>query len=176
MASTRFLQVACDLRRWVFVLGFTLALPSAAWAWTIEGQVMAVQGGDILKVRDDRHVTHTVHVAGVDAPARGQTHYTGAEMTLREVAFQRYVIVQGNTTPGKSGVRQGTVRTTAGDVGQALLEQGAVWFNRADVADLSQELRKVYGEAEEQAHLRRVGLWRPPNPIPPWDFRAGRRK
>ena len=159
-----------------YALAAALVLPMGAQAWTIEGQVMAIQGGDTLRVRDDRHVTHTVHVAGVDAPARGQPHYGAAETTLRETAFQKYVIVQGNTTPGKSSVRQGTVRTVAGDVGQILLEQGAVWFNRADVADLSVEQRKAYGEAEEQARLRRIGLWRPPNPIPPWEYRAGRRK
>lgn len=159
-----------------FAVVIFCAVPVWAQAWTIEGQVMAIQGGDTLRVRDDRHVTHTVHVAGVDAPARGQQHYGGAESTLRETAFQKYVIVQGNTNPGKSGVRQGTVRTVAGDVGQILLEQGAVWFNRADVADLSAEQRKAYGEAEEQARLRRIGLWRPTNPIPPWEYRAGRRK
>jgi endonuclease YncB( thermonuclease family) len=35
--------------------------------------------------------------------------------------------------------------------------------------------RKLYSEAEIEARKAKRGLWRDPNPVPPWEWRRGTR-
>jgi len=38
------------------------------------------------------------------------------------------------------------------------------------------EDRERYGRAEQEASAKKAGLWRDPNPVPPWDWRHDQQK
>lgn len=156
-------------------LAFCCALGAApaAWAWTLQGQVVAIVSGDTLRIRDERQVQHTVRLAGVDAPEKFQAYGQRSLDSLRELAFQRYVTVEGS---GSGSPRVGRVRAEGRDIAMEQLQLGAVWYDKSRVQALPQADRESYAAAHEDARQRRTGLWRDKAPIPPWEYRAGRRK
>jgi endonuclease YncB( thermonuclease family) len=154
-------------------LSLLLASPMAV-AWTLQGQVVAIVNGDTIRVRDERKVQHTVRLAGIDAPEKFQKHAQRSEDTLREFVFQKYVTVE---VPRQGGSpRLGKVVVAGRDVSLELLADGAAWYAPSRAQDLAEQDRQAYAAAEADARQRRAGLWRDSKPIPPWEYRAGRRK
>ncbi len=150
-----------------------LCSATLAGAWTLQGQVMAVLSGDTLRIRDDKKVQYTVRLAGVDAPEKFQAYGQRSLDSLRELAFQKYVTVEG---VGSGSPRVGRVRVEGRDISLEQLQLGAVWYDKSRVQILSEPDRQAYADAQEDARQRRAGLWRDKQPIPPWEYRAGRRK
>ena len=149
-------------------------LASPVMAWTLQGQVVAIVNGDTIKVRDERHVQHTVRLAGVDAPEKFQKFAQRCEDALRELVFQRYVTVE---VPRKGdSPRVGKVLLQGRDISLEQLAGGFAWYDKSHAQDLSAADRKVYAETAADARTRRAGLWRDAKPIPPWEYRAGRRR
>ena len=150
-----------------------LCSATLAGAWTLQGQVMAIVSGDTLRIRDDKKVQYTVRLAGVDAPEKFQAYGQRSLDSLRELAFQKYVTVEG---VGTGSPRVGRVRVEGRDVSLEQLQLGAVWYDKSRAQILSEPDRQAYVDAQEDARQRRAGLWRDKQPIPPWEYRAGRRK
>lgn len=155
-----------------FTVLLALLLCQTASAWTLRGQVTAVTGGDTIKVRDEKNRQHTVRLAGLDAPEKFQTYGQRAEDSLRELVFQRGVSVEiaGQGGPGKVLLADGK------DMNLELLKRGFAWYDKSRAQDLSAEDRAAYAAAEAEARMQRVGLWRDKQPIPPWEYRQGRRR
>jgi len=153
---------------------FLLLSSPMAVAWTLQGQVVAIVNGDTIRVRDERKVQHTVRLAGIDAPEKFQKHAQRSEDALREFVFQKYVTVE---VPRQGGSpRAGKVLVEGRDVSLELLADGFAWYDKSRVQALAEPDRRAYAAAEADARQRRVGLWRDSKPIPPWEYRAGRRK
>lgn len=163
------------MRSLLTCLTLSLALlASPAMAWTLQGQVVAIVSGDTIKVRDEKLVQHTVRLAGLDAPEKFQTFAQRSEDSLRELVFQRYVVVD---VPRKGATPQvGKVMLGGRDINLEQLQLGMAWYDRAHAQDLSAPDRQGYAAAEADARVRRAGLWRDKKPIPPWEYRQGRRR
>lgn len=157
-----------------FLLPLVLLSSQAAMAWTLTGRVSAVVSGDTIRVVDERKVQHTVRLAGLDAPEKFQAYGQRSLDSLRELVFQRGVVVE---IPGndRSAPRRGKVLVEGRDMNLEQLKLGFAWHDRSG-AGLSAADREVYASAEAEARLQRVGLWRDAKPIPPWEYRQGRRK
>jgi hypothetical protein len=52
---------------------------------------------------------------------------------------------------------------------------GLAWHYKYYQDEQSPEDRRLYADAETEARSARRGLWADPGPIPPWDFRRGKR-
>jgi endonuclease YncB( thermonuclease family) len=57
------------------------------------------------------------------------------------------------------------------DVGLEQIRAGYAWWYRVYAKEQSAEDRDRYERAEREAKERKVGLWREPNPTPPWEWR-----
>jgi endonuclease YncB( thermonuclease family) len=57
------------------------------------------------------------------------------------------------------------------DAGQAQLAAGMAWWYRKYAKEQSPEDRGRYESEEQEAKARRIGLWKEPNPTPPWEWR-----
>lgn len=62
------------------------------------------------------------------------------------------------------------------DAGLAQLTVGMAWWYRQYAREQSAEDAGAYEFSEQEARSRSVGLWRDPNPIPPWDWRHTSRR
>ena len=60
------------------------------------------------------------------------------------------------------------------DVGLAQISVGLAWWFSRYANEQSPEDRGRYKSEEEEARLRKRGLWVDETPVPPWEWRAGR--
>lgn len=57
------------------------------------------------------------------------------------------------------------------DVNLEQVRAGMAWWYVKYAKEQSPADRRLYDQAEQQARVQRVGLWRDENPRPPWEFR-----
>jgi len=56
-------------------------------------------------------------------------------------------------------------------VGLEQIQAGLAWSYRAYATEQSPEDGDRYERAEQDAKAKKVGLWRDPDPVPPWEWR-----
>lgn len=143
-----------------------LALPAAAE--TLTGRVVGITDGDTLTLRTETE-TLKVRLSGIDTPERGQPFGTRAKQALSEMVFGKAVSVE-SSGQDRYGRTIGTIQAEGVNVNEALVRQGmAWWYERYAPNDTA--LR----DAQSDAQQARRGLWSDPNPIPPWEWRRGKR-
>lgn len=140
-------------------------------AVVLEARVIGVSDGDTLKVLDGDNVQHTIRLAEIDAPERGQPWGQRSKQTLSELVSGKPVSIRQTDTD-----RYGRTiaRVTAGgvDVNRAMIERGAAWAYRTYLTD------DALLDVEARARRARVGLWSMSDAetVAPWEWRRGQRK
>ena len=148
------------------------ALPAST---AVEGRVVRVLDGDSLLLRLDDGRVHGVRIAGIDAPEKGQPYADVSRRALLAQLDDRRIRLETIKTD-VFGRLVGRVFVDGRDAGLVQLRAGLAWhFARYD-ADLAPAQRRRYAQAERQARLRGLGLWRDPAPMPPWAHRAEARR
>ncbi len=185
-AAPRLFALARRARARAVVLVAWLALAAhggLAEAHTIEGRVVAVADGDTIVVLDIAGVQHRVRLLGIDAPELGQPGGYRSKDSLWRLVYERSVRVEWNKIDNY-GRRVGKLWVAPPDcpncgatldAGLEQLTIGRAWWFRRFAAEQSAEDRGRYEFAEQEARSRKAGLWRSGNPVPPWEWRAGRR-
>lgn len=132
------------------------------------GRVVSVIDGDTIVVLDSDDHQHKVRLAGIDAPERRQPYSKDAQQHLFGLVRFGEVRVDWRATDGYGRIL-GDVSTARDRVNERMVRDGYAWqFRKFDNTD---ELR----EAESQARDERRGLWKDDRPVPPWEWRAGKR-
>lgn len=139
---------------------FTLSLLSQT------GKVIKVKDGDTIVILDSLNVQHTIRVADIDCPERGQPFSTKARQFVSDEVFGATVEVIEKDTD-KYGRIIGYVIYDDKNLSLELLEKGLAWHY------------KYYSDDEALANLERmarngkIGLWIDDNPINPYEWRKG---
>ena len=142
---------------------------------------LPVQAATVLSVGDGDTITITngaqkirVRLACIDAPETSQTPYgmesrkalqtllpIGAEVTVRSKATDRYGRTIGEVLKGGTNINQSLVGS-----GNAF-----VYWQYISGCD-----RQTYSRLENDARLKRIGVWSVPGGIQrPWDYRRNRK-
>jgi len=132
------------------------------------GKVVKIADGDTLTLLVDNEQLK-IRLSDIDTPERKQPFGTKAKQALSEMAFGKEARVV-EVTVDRYGRIVGRVYVDGVDVNRELVVGGYAWVYRkySDDAELL--------ELEAQAREKRLGLWVDPNPIPPWEWRRGRRE
>jgi endonuclease YncB( thermonuclease family) len=69
----------------------------------------------------------------------------------------------------------GKVIVNGEDANLEQIEAGMAWHYKKYQGEQSPSDRIVYSDAEREARMRKIGLWRDTNPISPWDYRQAER-
>jgi endonuclease YncB( thermonuclease family) len=69
----------------------------------------------------------------------------------------------------------GKVIVNGEDVNLEQVAAGMAWHYKLYQSEQSASDRIKYSDAELEARRHKVGLWRDPSPIPPWDYRQAER-
>ncbi|MBA4286261.1 MAG: micrococcal nuclease [Xanthomonadaceae bacterium] len=143
-----------------------LLVAGAAFACT--GRVVGVTDGDTIKVLCDRTEVK-VRPAEIDAPERGQPFGAKAKVALSDLVFGREVRLDITDTDryGRSIARVWIGRT---DANREMIRRGYAWAYRKYLTDMT------LLDDEAAAKRARSGLWADADPMPPWEFRAQKRK
>jgi micrococcal nuclease len=153
--------------RYLPLLLLLLMFPASAET-VYHGKVIKIADGDTLTLLVDSK-QHKIRLSDIDTPERKQPFGTRAKQALSELAFGKQARVV-EVTVDRYGRIVGRVYVDGVDVNRELVAGGYAWVYRRYSNDA--ELL----ELEAQAQERRLGLWADPNPIPPWEWRRGRKK
>ncbi len=152
-------------------------------AHTINGEVVAIADGDTITIIDIAGTRHKVRLAGIDAPELGQPGGYRSKESLSRLVHERTVRVewkkkdQYGRVVGKVWVAPADCPHcgTTIDAGLAQLMLGRAWWFRRFASEQSAEDRGRYEFSEAEARGRKAGLWNYGKPVPPWEWRDGRR-
>jgi len=137
------------------------------------GRVVGVSDGDtitVLQSDSQGHQTPTkVRLAGIDCPEKAQAFGYKAKQFTSDLVFQKYVRVEV-TDQDRYGRTVGEVLIGTTSLNQSLVANGYAWWYRR-YAPKNETLKTL----ETQAKNKKLGLWIDHSPVPPWEFRRGRR-
>jgi endonuclease YncB( thermonuclease family) len=155
-------------------LTVALLLPLACAAVEFTGKVVAIADGDTLTLLVDK-TQHRIRIDGIDAPERTQPYSQKAGRALAVLAAGKQATATCSKTD-RYGRQVCRVIVEGKDVALEQLHAGLAWFFRRYADELPPVRRAQYEAAEAEAKAAVRGLWRDPNPQPPWDFRAAKRE
>ena len=136
-------------------------------AATLTGRVVKIADGDTLTiVVDDRQ--EKIRLSDIDTPERKQPYGNRAKQALADLTFGKTITVS-TTTRDRYGRVIGHITADGVDVNAELVRLGFAWVYRRYSKD--PELLHL----EEMARTEGLGLWADRDPIPPWEWRRGRR-
>ena len=141
---------------------------ASAATLTVTGRVTYVADGDSFEIRTNQGRKTDIRLFGIDAPEGGQPHGRQARNALRRLILRREVVVAVVETD-RYGRLVGNLYCDGVWINEAMVSQGWAWHYR----HYSEEA--AIAAAEREARRRKLGLWRDPNPIPPWDWRRRER-
>lgn len=138
-------------------------------SFDITGKVVRVADGDTVSVLDDQQKQHKIRLFGIDTPERDQPHGQTAKRALEKlVDGQRVGVVIIETD--NYGRTVGTLYKDSNNINAAMVGAGHAWWYRYHAPH-----ERLLESNEAQARKQELGLWSKPDPIPPWDWRRGRR-
>jgi endonuclease YncB( thermonuclease family) len=157
---------------------------STAQAEILEGRVVAVADGDTITILEASKRQHRIRINGIDAPEKRQAFGERAKQSLSNMAFQKDARLDCHKTDryGRKVCKvwvQPSDCPTCGktlDVGYAQVLAGLAWWYRAYAKEQTAEDQGRYESAEQEARLRKWGLWQEREPVPPWEWRQRKRK
>lgn len=140
----------------------------------LEGKVVGVADGDTITVLGADNRQTRIRLQGIDAPESRQAFGQASKQNLSDLIFGRQVVVEYEKTD-RYGRTLGKVLTGGHDVNLEQVKAGLAWHYKYYQDEQSPNDRRLYADAETEARSARRGLWAEPGPIPPWDFRRGKR-
>ncbi len=146
----------------------------------ITGKVVSISDGDTVTVLQERakpdtmgldRTQHRIRLYGIDCPESHQDFGRRATKFVSDMIFRENVeVVQKDVD--RYGRVVGIIYHGDVCVNEEIIRAGYAWVYRYFCkADVCQDWLRL----EEEARERRIGLWSHPDPIPPWDFRRGKR-
>lgn len=152
----------------LFMIFLFLAWSAAAFA-DFSGKVVAVKDGDTLEVMKEGAAVR-VRLYGIDCPEKGQAFGERAKQFASGLAFGKAVkVIEKNRD--RYGRTVGEVILEDGrSLNRELVRAGLAWWYR-QYAKKDAELEALEREAREA----KAGLWADADPVPPWNWRRGKR-
>lgn len=141
----------------------------SAPAWDLSGRTVRVIDGDTIEILDAAQETHRIRLHGIDTPERGQPFGDAARRALADVIAGQGVGIDVRDTD-RYGRTIGIVYLGGQNVNLTLVRDGYAWWYER-YAPLDDDLQ----DAQDAARSEGLGLWTESSPIPPWEWRRGRR-
>lgn len=151
-----------------FWLSLLLFLPSLCLAWS--GEVVHVADGDTITVMSGQEKVK-VRLYGIDTPEITQWYGQNAKTFTSSQVLGKTVEVQ-EMDVDRYGRVVGLVSVGDLVLNRHLVAYGYAWvYHQYCKAPFCSE----WVEVEAEAKAKRLGLWKKPNVIPPWEYRRGKR-
>ena len=150
------------------LLPLLLLFTLSAQAETLEGKVVKIADGDTLTLLTPSNEQVKIRLADIDTPEKKQPFGNKAKQALANLAFQKQALIEVEAKD-RYGRTVGVVFVDGLNVNAELVKQGMAWVYRKYTDD-----KRLY-TLESEAKQAKRGLWLDENPIPPWEWRRGKR-
>ena len=131
-------------------------------------KIVSVHDGDTITGLDEDQKQFKIRLDAIDAPELGMAFGQASRKALSEKVLGKQVEVIVKTKD-RYGRTVGHVLLDKRDMNLEMLEEGMAWHYA------HYDHNKRLAEAETEARGNRVGLWRDPNPVAPWDWRKAKK-
>jgi micrococcal nuclease len=130
---------------------------------TFAAKVIGISDGDTITVlKEQSQIKIRLH--GIDTPERGQAFGNKAKQFTSDLTFGKTVTVKPMDTD-RYGRTVAWVFVNGKNLNEEIVKAGMGWHYEKYSSDVN------LADAELEARKAKVGLWRDPNSIPPWEFR-----
>lgn len=133
---------------------------------TFTAQVIRILDGDTMEVLfNDRPVR--IRLSHIDCPEmrNRQPFSSRAKQALSALCYAQLVVVYAGEYDFYGRLLAVIENEQKQIVNQELVRQGMAWHFKRYSSDAT------YADLEQEARENRVGLWKDPNPIAPWEWR-----
>ena len=150
---------------------FCLLISTVAYSQTIiTGKVVGISDGDTITVLQNRK-QFKIRLYGIDTPEKSQDFGNKAKKFTSSLLYKKQVrVVQEDTD--RYGRVVGIVYVGHVCANEEIVKNGFAWVYRKYC---KKPFCLDWLEYENDAKESKIGLWRHPNPMPPWDFRKAKR-
>jgi endonuclease YncB( thermonuclease family) len=138
--------------------------------WIVEGRVVGIADGNTITILDRDKRQHKIPFNGIDAPEKKQPYGQRSRQNLVSLVFNRNVRAECRKRD-RYGREVCKVLDGLRDAGIEEVRAGMAWWFRRYANEQSPEDRGRYEAEEREAQKKKVGLWRDPDPVPPWEWR-----
>jgi endonuclease YncB( thermonuclease family) len=138
------------------------------------GRITGIVDGDTVNVLILGKQQIRVRIAFIDAPEKGQAFGQRAKQAMSELVFGKDVKLRPHTID-RYGRLVARVIVDNQDAGLELLKEGLCWVYERYLPEASPDIQVSYQQAQAAALEQKSGLWSDPFPVPPWDWRKGKR-
>ena len=152
----------------LLTLSLFLLSPLHAAAWT--GKVIGVADGDTIKVLHKKDAVR-IRLYGIDTPEKRQAFGNKAKKYTNSLVRGKQVEID-SVTKDRYGRTVAMVFINGTNLNQSLIQAGYAWVYRKYC---KMDVCKSWYQDENQARHTSKGLWRDPNPTPPWKWRKAKR-
>jgi endonuclease YncB( thermonuclease family) len=147
---------------------------SVASAGTLTGRVVRVTDGDTIVVLDANNAQHKIRLTGIDAPERKQAFGTKSKEHLSDSVAGKFVVVDYDKRDYYKRIL-GKVLLNGEDMNLEQVRAGLAWHYKKYQKEQTPSDRALYSAMEIEARESKRGLWRDPEPAPPWEYRKRKR-
>jgi|FLOH01.1.fsa_nt_gi endonuclease YncB( thermonuclease family) len=170
--------------QYIIICFISLILYSPALADTLQGKVVKVADGDTVTIVDDSGKKHRIRLAGIDAPEKDQPYGDVSTQSLVELVSGKTVVIEYEKYDRYKRIIGKVLVDPPGDVfcmaldcvkkidaGLEQIKAGLAWHYKYYQMEQSEEDRSIYSEAELDARIKKIGLWKDEEPMAPWVWR-----
>jgi endonuclease YncB( thermonuclease family) len=147
----------------IFLLSFTILS-----AQTLTGNVSYVSDGDTIHIVTNNQ-KYKIRFYGIDTPEKTQEYGLEAKSFVHKRIANKNVKVEVMDTD-RYGRKVGKVYYNGKYLNKEIVKNGYAWWYK-NYAKNDKDLEN----AEKYARANKLGLWKSPNPIAPWDYRRGKK-
>jgi micrococcal nuclease len=126
-------------------------------------QVVGITDGDTLTILEN-HRQIKIRLANIDAPERYQPYGQRSRQSLADLCYGKSATYLPETID-KYGRTVAIVICDGVEANRTQVARGMAWVYTHFNKDRS------LPALERSARMARLGLWRDPNPVPPWEWR-----
>ena len=136
----------------------------------ITGKVVAITDGDTFKLLTNDSTLIKVRVANIDCPERKQPFSNKAKQFTSDAIFGKKVTIDELKKDRYGRSIANVFYDDSLNLSEELLKHGLAWHYVKYSKD------SIFQCLEDKAKLNKLGLWQDPNAIPPWEWRANKKK
>lgn len=137
---------------------------------TIIGKVVAITDGDTFKLLTKDSLLIKIRLANIDCPEKKQPFSTKAKQFVSDAIFDKIVTIHVLKKDRYRRFIANVIYNDSINLNNELVKQGLAWHY------IKYSKSKKIQELEDNAKVNKIGLWQDVNAIPPWEWRANKKK
>lgn len=137
---------------------------------TIIGKVVGITDGDTFKLLTKDSTLIKVRLANIDCPERKQPFSKRAKQFVSDAIFSKTVTLKVLKKDRYRRYISNVIYDDTLSLCHELIKSGLAWHYRKYSKD------SLLQALEDNARESKIGLWKDPNAIPPWEWRDLKKK